>query len=64
MTMLVYSSKGTQKKQDLGVNPALEIIGQDNMMIFKNIFDKPTKPMIVKFFKNNFIRNLWSMVVP
>ena len=51
VTMLVYSSKGTtQKKKDLESFPALELIGMDNMKIFKIIFDKPKKDLLTKFF--------------
>jgi hypothetical protein len=61
--MLVYPSKGkTEKKKETYL--ALDIIGKENMEIFKVVFDKPNMALFKRFFENNLIRDLWVLVAP
>jgi len=68
MTLLIYPAKGIIKRDKSGAvtkikcEEAYEVLGDNGVELYKEIFDNNNKQLVERFFSDCFIKRLWPMI--
>lgn len=64
VNLLLYHSFGPSvKKQPSASSPIYQQLGDDGMLLFKQIFDNNNKDLIQQFFTHDLIIKLWNNAI-